>query len=261
MMRLADIQRAFQARILSHQAGIEAELSHPDAPDFEERLDSYVGGYRSRLVEALGTTYAALRTTLGEQEFDRQMRLYIDATPSCHPSVRHYGAGVAAQIGNGIAGPAGAVLADLARWEWTLADVFDASDDEPLRLDALATVPPQSWGEVSFRFRAAARRAVTGTNAVDYWRAANGLVPTPAAFATSLPVHWILWRRDLSTFFRSVDAVESVALDAAMAGETFAVICERLADDVGGTQAPLRAASLLRGWLSEELLAGLTLRS
>ena len=257
MTGLADLQRAFQSRILLHELGIEVQLVRHDGPDFEERLGTYVGGYRARLVEALGTTYSALRTTLGVDEFDRLMRTFIEATPSRHPSVRHYGEGIAAHLIQRLPGDAGTTLADLAHWEWTLADVFDAPDDEPLGIDALATVPPASWGDVSFRFRAALRRAQTRSNAVDYWRAANAIAPAPAALAAAPAVHWILWRRGLSTFFRSLDPDEHVALEAAAAGATFAVICERLADDVGEEQAPMRAASLLRGWLAEELIAGL----
>lgn len=260
MMGLAELQRAFQARILAGQTGIEAQLQRRDSADFDERLATYVGGYRARLVEALGTTYAALRATLGDDEFDRLMRVHIEATPSVHPSVRYYGAGVAGLLHQEFPGAGGATLIDLARWEWLLADVFDAADDEPLGLEALAGIPPESWGGVCFRFRASLRRADTHSNAVDYWRAANALIPAPQGFVTAPRAHWILWRRGLSTFFRSVDAVELVALEAALAGEGFAAICERLADCVGEDQAALRAASLLRGWLTEELITGLALQ-
>ena len=53
-MRLQELQRAFQARVLLREEGIEAELNHEDDIDFEPRLDTYVEGYRTRLVEALG---------------------------------------------------------------------------------------------------------------------------------------------------------------------------------------------------------------
>jgi hypothetical protein len=257
MKGLAALQRAFQARILDHRHGIEAQLAGHDAPDFTARLRTYVDGYRARLIEALGTTYAALRATVGDEEFARLIGRYVEATPSRHPSVRHHGAGVADLLRQELAGEAGVTLAELAHWEWTLAAVFDAPDDAPLGNEALGAVPPQAWGEVSFRFRASLRSVTTHSNAVDYWRAANDQGPVPAAFALTPGARWILWRRGLATFFRSVDPVEQVALEAAAAGEPFAMLCERLAAGVGAEQAALRAASLLRGWFAEELVAGI----
>ena len=259
MTALADLHRAFQARILTHEPGIESQLLGSTRPDFDARLGAYVGGYRSRLVEALGTTYRALRATLGAAEFERRMHAYIDAHPSRHYSVRYYGAAVADLMGLPESGDAAPVLADLARWEWLLAEVFDAPDDVPLAADALAAVPPDAWGEVSFRFRASLRRFESRSNALEFWRASNELAAAPALPCTTPPVSWVLWRRGVATFFRSVDSTERLALDAAVAGESFGAICERLAACVDAEQVALRAASLLRGWLAEELIAGLRL--
>jgi hypothetical protein len=255
-MRLRELQRAFQARVLSLELGIEPELKDAKSVDFDARLDAYVGGYRTRLIEVLGTTYPALKQTLGEDEFDHQMRLYIDSAPSRHYSVRHYGAGItdhmASQNPNGL-GPA---LSELARWEWTLADVFDAPDDAPLDVATLASVPPDAWPTVSFTLRTSVRRLETRTNVVVWWRAANGLCDRPDTFAAAPPAQWLLWRRGVKTLFRSLDPVEAAAFDAAREGATFGTICEHLAHYVDETDVAMRAASLLRGWIAEELIAG-----
>ncbi len=54
-MHLRELQRAFQARVLLLESGIEPELRDAKGADFDARLDAYVGGYRARLVEVLGT--------------------------------------------------------------------------------------------------------------------------------------------------------------------------------------------------------------
>jgi hypothetical protein len=49
-------------------------------------------------------------------------------------------------------------------------------------------------------------------------------------------------------------ADEAAALDRVLAGDAFAVVCGRL----GGEDAALRAASLLKGWLAESLISGIS---
>jgi hypothetical protein len=70
-------------------------------------------------------------------------------------------------------------------------------------------------------------------------------------------IEWLIWRRDLENYFRSLDSVEAAALDAALAGRNFAQICEALAFELPEGEVPLRAASLIATWLDTGLLAGL----
>jgi Putative DNA-binding domain len=254
-MHLRELQRAFQARILALEPGIEPELTDARNADFGARLEAYVGGYRARLVEALGTTYPVLKVTLGEEEFERQMRLYIDSIPSRHYSVRHYGAGIAQHMAAHDPGGIGQALSELACWEWTLADVFDAADDVPLEVATLAAVPAEAWPTLSFTLRASVRRLETRTNVVEWWRAANGLCERPGSLAPSAPARWLLWRRGVKTLFRSLDLVEAEAFAAVREGARFAAVCERLSPHADEPDVALRAASLLRGWLAEELIA------
>jgi len=252
-MDLQDLQRAFQARVLLRQEGIEVELNRGD--DFEPRLDTYVEGYRTRLVEALSATYPVLQKTLGGETFAQQMRDYVDTTRSLHYSVREYGADLAQWLESRNDSGRTRELAELSRWEWTLADVFDARDDQALELSALATVPPARWPGLSFTLRACVRRFETQGNIVQWWRAANGLCDQPAELIDGEPSQWLLWRRGVKTFFRSLDADEASLLDAARGGSTFGELCARLAADVPDTEVAVRAASLLRGWIAEELIA------
>jgi hypothetical protein len=253
-MQLRELQRAFQARLLAGASGIEAELAGADRPDFQTRVDVYADGYYARLVEVLGTTYPALKAALGESDFERAMRDFIAAEPSRYYSVRDYGQRVADYFAQSGAGTAH-VLAQLARWEWTLADVFDAPDDTPADVEALAAIAHERWAQVRFGLRACARRFTTDTNAVDWWRAARVQGEAPAEFKSEPPVDWLVWRRGVATVFRSLEPDEAAAVDAVRSGAPFAALCERIADQIGSADAPLRAASLLRGWFAEQLIA------
>ena len=254
-MQLSELQRAFQARLLAGRTGIEAQLAGAERPDFQERVDVYAGGYYARLVEALAATYPALQHALGEPEFERAMHEFITAEPSRYYSVRDYGGRVADHLSGGDTSPRARVLTQLARWEWTLADVFDAVDDTPVGAEALTAIPHERWAQVRFGLRACVRRFVTDTNAVDWWRGARGQGEAPSDFSTQAATDWLLWRRGVTTVFRSLAPDEAVAIDAARSGAPFALLCERIAEQVGASDAPLRAASLLRGWFAEELIA------
>jgi hypothetical protein len=254
-MRLDELQSAFQARVLSQRSGIETQLNGRTAEDFEQRLDTYVGGYRARLVEALGATYPVLQSTLGEEDFSRRMRDYIDLTPSTYFSIRDYGRHVDRRLLETDCRGEGAWFAELARWEWTLADVFDAPDDDPLPMAALARVAPEAWPEMTFTLRASVRRCQTTTNIVEWWRAANGLCPQPVARANAPTGRWFLWRRGVKTLFRSLDEIEAELLDAVAAGTNFGELCTRVAQRVDESQAAYRAAALLRGWVADEVLS------
>src|SRR5277367_2643825 len=200
-MRLRELQSSFQNRVLRHRHGIEVQLDGVDAEDFDARLNAYVEGYRTRLIEALANTYPVLKATLGEDEFDREMRLYVDSTDSRHFSVRPYGADMAQRLQDHPSRVAQTGLAELAAWEWLLADVFDSPDDEALDMRDLAAVAPPLWPTLSFSLRASVRRFDSQTNAVECWRAANGLCEKPAALGQTSQTRWLIWRRGITTLF------------------------------------------------------------
>ncbi len=137
--------------------------------------------------------------------------------------------------------------------------LFDARDDEPLQIPVLAIVPPDAWPGLSFTLRACVRRFETHSNIVQWWRAANGLCDQPPELSDSAASQWLLWRRGVKTFFRSLDTPEALLLDSVRAGATFGELCEQIAPTVPETEVPLRAASLLRGWIAEELIAAFLL--
>jgi hypothetical protein len=99
------------------------------------------------------------------------------------------------------------------------------------------------------------------SNVVQWWRAANGLCEQPHDLMDAAPSQWLLWRRGVKTLFRSLDAFEAMILDAARAGASFGHLCEQVARQVDESAVAIRAATFLRGWIAEELIAGYSLRT
>jgi hypothetical protein len=259
-MQLQELQSLLQRCILEGRAGIEAELKDSKDEDFPARLGTYTEGYRIRLLEALETTYPGLKAALREAEFERTLRQFIEAVPSTHYSIRYYGETLGDFIVATRTETGAEVLRELARWEWLLAEVFDAPDDRPVGSERLTAIAPESWPLVAFVLRASVRSVAISSNAVQWWRWAREGGDKPSAFESAPAASWRLWRQGVRTLFRSMDAGESAALAVASDGGTFGEMCEVIAREVGAADAPLRAASILNGWFTDEIIADLTVR-
>jgi len=260
-MHLQDLQRLFQQRVLEGSSGIESQLVACETEYFPARLATYTDGYRSRLVEALSTTYPGLRALLGEDAFEQAVRRFIEVVPSRHYSIRYYGESLSEHIGAEHAEAEAKVLQDLARWEWALAEVFDAHDDVPVAPERLGGMAPDDWPCMVLSFRASVRSLTMASNAVQWWRWARDSGDRPPAFELGPAASWRLWRQGIRTLFRSMDSSESAALAVVRGGGTFGEMCEAIAEEVGAAAAPARAASILSGWFSDEMIGDVTVRA
>jgi hypothetical protein len=258
-MRLAELERAFQAHVLADGEPAPALLAAVDPPA-RERLGIYVEAYRLRLVEALATQYPALATRLGPPDFAALAQAFVRATPSSHRSIRDYGAGLADYIDAAAQDDEARLQGELARFEWSLAAAFDAAPGQAATIADLATVAGTEWPTLRFRAVPALGRLATTTNAVAAWRAARtdeGAGPAPAAppAERSARVEWLILRPALDTQFRSLPADEARALDRLLGGATFGELCATLAAELGDEgAAALAAAGWLKGWISEGAL-------
>jgi hypothetical protein len=135
------------------------------------------------------------------------MMKYVEQNASTHFSIRYYGRDLSQFLANERDIPFHSMLADLAAFEWLLAEAFDAADDNPVGMESLAVVPAQDWGEVSFEFRGALRLLTTHSNAVQIWQSLkdDGEAMDPVCFDQGMD--WLIWRKDLATYFRSIEAL------------------------------------------------------
>ena len=83
---------------------------------------------------------------------------------------------------------------------------------------------------------------------------ARGFDCLVAATVKCLRIERLLWRSDGDVQWRRLDDDEALALRAVESDETFAQMCERM-NDLHGDDGALRAASLLKRWLADGLLA------
>jgi hypothetical protein len=253
--RLARIQGDFQSYVLGGDcAGIEQHVVGTQKVPIATRLGIYGDGYVSRLIEALEANFPILSKLLGEADFSALGAAYVRSHDSPFFSIRYYGDGLAGFLASDPAYAGAGVLADLARWEWAMTEVFDAADAEPIATDALARVTPESWAGLCFDWHPSVRRLALAWNAPQIWKAVSEDAEPPEVAFSAEPVEWVLWRQDLRTYFRSLQPAEAAALDAAREGQSFGDLCAVLSDEIGEAEAPAKAAGFLRDWVESGLI-------
>lgn len=253
MSVLARLQRDFQDYLLRGDAAVAAHVVGTARVPAATRLAIYGDAYRSRLREALESNYPALAKLLGA-DFDRLANDYVSAHDSPYFSIRYYGDALPQFLASHEEYAAAPVLAELAQWEWAMTSVFDAADAAPLGHAALERISPQQWAQLRFGWHPSVQRLSLSWNVPQMWQALTADDERPAAALSAAPVPWLLWRQELTTYFRSLSTTEASALDAALRGWPFGELCELLCDELGDERAPREAATLLRGWIASGLI-------
>ena len=247
-MALVDQQRQLAGWLLRQDPAEAPLVSNALPAPASMRLRVYADGYRWRLVEVLGHDFPALRASLGEDRFDALAEAYLAAHPSRHPSVRHLGQRFPRWLA--LRDP---TSADLARLEWQQGEVFDAADAPALSIDDMAARSPDAWAGLRLMVHPAVRRLRLRSNAIAVLDAHARGEPVPALHPRA-PTAWLLWRAAFDVHWRRLPRDEAMALVAIERGDTFADWCVRLP----GRSPAVRAARLMKRWLSDGLVADLS---
>jgi len=149
------------------------------------------------------------------------------------------------------------ILAELARWEWAMAAVFDAADAEPLDISAFAQLAPEDWAELRFEWSPAVQIVELEWNVPQLWKAVTEDTDRPDPIPA--PTRYLIWRRELQIYFRPLTAEEATVIAASRAGQSFGELCVLLCEHLAESEASLHAAGFLRGWVESGLLVGAAL--
>jgi hypothetical protein len=251
---LRRLQQDLQGHLLGAPSAIADAIV--DAPPLcvAERLGIYGNAYRVRLIEALSDTYPVLHAVLGDEDFGELGEQFVSTHPSLHRSIRWYGSRLSEFLASRPPYAAQPIFAELALLEWTLAEVFDAADAEPVQRAALSAVNAAAWSELHFAFHPSLRRLQLHWNTAAVWQAMSRQEAPPDPARAEHPAPWLLWRQNLQNYFRSMTADEAAALDLARSGGSFGKICEALAEWLSEDEIPLRAATLLGAWADSGII-------
>lgn len=261
MNQLAKLQNTFQDYVLKPDLSSSTtwvSAKGKSAP--EKQLSIYSYAYRARLTEVLGNDFPAVLVAIGEEFFNELTTIYIEEHPSKFFSLRDFGAGFASFIDNLINDKTKwqemPWLYELAVFEWSLGQAFDAADDDIFTEQDMATVAPEAWPELKFILHSSVQRLDFEWNIVEMWQALTTETPVEVTATKDISSPWLVWRENLSTHFRSMEQDEKIAFDTVAQGGNFTEICESLSNLINEDEVPMQAASLLKGWISQSLISG-----
>ncbi|HTR88061.1 MAG TPA: DNA-binding domain-containing protein [Reyranella sp.] len=253
---LADLQRAFQDYLLVKSDGFTGAVRDTRKADRTTLLDVYRDGYALRLIEVLTNDYPGVMAMAGPADFDYMARAYIAAHPSRHPSVRWFGKQMPEFLATTPPFNQSPAAAEMALFEWTMGDAFDAPNAQPVAAEALMALPPEAWETLAFSALPSLTRLELAFDVPQAWQRRDEQQPgdlevEPAAQVTQ----WVIWRPEFVSNYRSLETDEAATLDALLEGKPFPELCETLLAHVAEDQAMNRAAGLLRAWVEEGMIA------
>jgi len=159
--------------------------------------------------------------------------------------------------GIAMSGPPGDAAA--AGWTRQLYVLYvDAADHGTVSAAELAGIAPEGWAALRLHPLPHAHLLRSTCNIDAFRRAADRGEPRPALRRWRRPRHLLVWRPALDVRYRQVETRELPALLGALHGDTFAQLCERLAQRHGDSDLP-RMAALLAQWLGDGLIGQLAL--
>jgi hypothetical protein len=256
-MELRRLQLEMQRDLFGGASAIGSCIAETAPLATQARLGIYRHAYVARLLETLEDHYPVLHAILGDEDFEALGAAFIREFPSVHRSIRWYGRELADFLAARSPFGEQPIFAEIARFEWTLAEAFDSADAGVIGRDALAAVRPAEWANLTFSFHPSVRRLAFEWNTVTAWKAMTAGSDPPQPERSPETIEWLVWRSGLENYFRSLDPAEATALDAALRGACFAEICAGLAEHLAEEEIPLRAAALIATWSESGLLSGL----
>ncbi|MGJ0396647.1 MAG: HvfC/BufC N-terminal domain-containing protein [Methylocystis sp.] len=267
-MKLADFQSLFQESVLAGSGEADEPLlkklrASPRGATPETLLGVYQSGYRLRLADFVSQDHPALRAVLGGEAFEALIDDYIDQRPSRDPNARFFTTRLPDFMRDCPTWRDDARAVSMALFERAMVDAFDAADETPLAVQALAEFAPNDWPRLAFDFDPSLTLLELAAGTIAAYDAAISEEPPEKidAPAAGDGVEYVaVWRVDQESAYRQLEPDEYVALCEARAGHAFGDICQMTAFQQSGEIAPERLAQCLSSWFQDGMIIGVRAR-
>ena len=135
-----------------------------------------------------------------------------------------------------------------------MGQAFDADDANILTEHDLSSISPEAWPQLRFILHPSVHRLDCVWNTAEMWKALTAEPTIPVTAISGEASAWLIWREKLITRFRSLNKDEQLALDALSNETSFEGICDVLSTVIDEDDVPMRAATLLKGWIGQGLI-------
>lgn len=217
-----------------------------------DRIAIYADAYFYRLLDCLKEDFPATLAVAGEADFQDLVRSYLTEYPPSEPSIFHVGRHLAGYLQDHQLRERWPFLAELARLERTIIEVFHGPDAQTLTADEMRSVAPADWPGLILH-------TIPAFRILDCeWRVSEvlGAVGTGAECREpkSGPAFLLVWRQDTQVYYRELELSERAALEVASGGTHFAKVCETFALWLDGENPTAAINRALTRWFSDGLV-------
>ncbi|WP_299816499.1 DUF2063 domain-containing protein [uncultured Roseibium sp.] len=189
--------REFSEALLDPEAAPPAGLVGPDGKAAPKRFNVYRNNVIVSLSEALGQSFPAILSLLGEDYFNALARAFVTRHPPETPVLMWYGGAFADFLERFPPLAAYPYLADVARVEWAWLQAYHAADATPLNPAELSAVAPDKIAGVRFARHPAAAVVTSKWPVLDLVRANRFATDTADSIDLDAPQSVLVTRPDM----------------------------------------------------------------
>jgi hypothetical protein len=217
-----------------------------------ERVDIYANAYFYRLLDCLGEDFPATLAVMGRENFAVLVKEYLLEHPPTEPSILYAGLYLADFLNDHPFAERWPFIADLARLERAVLDVFHAADATALSLESLHAVPSEKWPALKLRTHPAVEIVHSE------WRIADVLHTIDQGREWTDPEHEeasvLVWRQNALVNYRYLEHAERDALVIVAKGASFAAVCEAVAAGAEELNRVALIGQLMARWLADGII-------
>jgi putative DNA-binding protein len=238
------------------QVNLEDVIRGDERLSAVEHLEIYANAYFYRLLDILKEEYPATLAVLGADHFHNLVTGYLLEYPPTEPSVLYAGRYLADFLKGHPLRERWAYIADLVRLERTVLEVFHRADAPALDAETMRAVPVADWPNLEMRAHSTVAILDSEWPVNELLRAVENKLEwhEPAHTAVSI----VVWRKGFDVYYRALEPGErgalGLALEGKLEGTSFATMCEAVAAEYPGDDAPAAINRLLARWLADGLL-------
>ena len=234
----------FARALLDPDSATPAVVSGPKGKAATKRYNVYRNNVTVSLIDALEAVFPATLRITGTDFFRAMARFHVRATPPTSPLLFEYGGDFPDFIEQYEHARSMPWLADVARIERAWLDAYHAANAEPLRPQALASVPPERLTDVILTPHPATRIVRSRFPAVAIFAANRSDGPVGRIEAPE-PEDTLVTRPHLEVIVRRLPPGGAVFLTSLIAGEAFGTAAAMALADSPAFDLPANIAGML----------------
>lgn len=210
----------FGSALLDPEAGTPDGLIGPDGLHAPKRFNVYRNNVIVSLCEALGETFPAIKSLLGDDYFNALARAFVASHPPQSPVLMWYGADFPDFIDAFPPLENYPYLADVARLEWHWLQAYHAADKTPMDPGVLGGIAPEEVGAVRFEVHPATALVISRWPVLDLVRVNRFEPEANLEISLQEPQSVLMTRPELDVDLYLLRPGGDVFLKALSSGET-----------------------------------------